>query len=68
MTIFLKPVCPDGASVQPGAIPVHPGAVPVTHGLRQIIPVYHGRVPVLSRFVTVSPWFAPVLLNNLIQP
>ena len=66
MANILKPVCPGGVPVDPrgflpGTVPIHRvGAAPVTHGLRRIIPVYHGRVPVLSRFVTVSPWFYPV--------
>ena len=70
---------PDCAPVHPCEdrfVPEQPGVIPVTHGLHQIIPVYHGRVPVLSRFVTVSPRFysnfyispasprfAPVVLN-----
>ena len=36
------------------------GAAPVTHGLRRLIPVYQGRVPVQSRFVKVSTRFYPV--------
>ena len=55
-----SPVYPSGVPVHPGAVPFHPGAVPVTHSLSRIIPVYHGRVPVLSRVFTVSPRFYPV--------
>ena len=54
------PVHPGGVPVKPDAVPVHPGPVLVTHGLLWIIPVCHGRVPVLSRFVILSPLFYPV--------
>ena len=65
---IFKPICHGGVPVHPGGVlvhtgaePAHPGAVPVTNGLRRIIPVYYGRVPVLSRFVMASPRFLTYL-------
>ena len=61
-------VCPGGVPVHPGGTQVHPGSVPVNHGLRRIIRVYHGRIPVLSRFVTASSRFYPVLTSLTVRP
>ena len=67
----LKPVCHGGVPVQPGGVlvkprfvPEWPGVAPVTHGLGRIIPVYHGRAKVESRFVPMSSWFYPVFDNS----
>ena len=50
----VKPVCPgvvpihlDGVPAKPRFVPEYAGVVPVTHGLRRIIPNWHGRAPVV---------------------
>ena len=74
MVKSFQSICPCGVPVHPCEVPEKPvcteiaAGVHIAYGLRRVVPVYHGRVPMLSRFLMLSHRFYPVFTSLTVHP